>query len=240
MKNFISFILSFFFYILRMREQPRLLVSLALLVIANGCVILGGYCLGWTFRQILFLYWAESGVIGIYQILKILLAGFFSETPSTKASPIPGVVFPLFLAGFFIIHFGGFMLIHLVFLIVGFGMDPGFVSHLYEATDFLKGPWIPLMTLFLSHGYSFYAHFLKEKKFRTTSAEAHFLSPYGRIVLMHLTIIIGAFVMKGRTAVSPDALAVWVAAKTAADALAHVLLYRARTRKAGGGEGTES
>ena len=77
-------------------------VSLIPLIIANAVPLVGVLFFDWNLFQIIFLYWVESGVIGFYNILKIV-----------KVSGLLSIL----LVPFFMLHFGGFMAAHLVFIV---------------------------------------------------------------------------------------------------------------------------
>lgn len=48
--------------------------------------------------------------------------------------------------------------------------------------------------LAISHGFSFWTNYLGRGEYRTLSPSQVMIQPYGRLVIMHLTILLGAFV----------------------------------------------
>ncbi|MFA6549262.1 MAG: DUF6498-containing protein, partial [Candidatus Margulisiibacteriota bacterium] len=58
--------------------KQYLLSSLAL-IIANAVPIFGVIFLGWETIDILFIYWFESLIIGIFNVLKMLLTNIFEQ-----------------------------------------------------------------------------------------------------------------------------------------------------------------
>ncbi|HOJ86016.1 MAG TPA: DUF6498-containing protein, partial [Elusimicrobiales bacterium] len=52
-----------------------------------------------------------------------------------------------------------------------------------------------ILALFISHGYSFFSNYIMGKEKETASIEQLFAAPYPRIVVMHITILAGAFLM---------------------------------------------
>ena len=86
-----------------MSEGPRLRVSIVLLVLANLIPVFGVLYLDWDVFYILLLFWCENVVIGIFGILRLL-----ASTGN------------VFLAAFFSVHYGGFMMGHLVVLFAMF------------------------------------------------------------------------------------------------------------------------
>ena len=70
--------------------------------------------------------------------------------------------------------------------------------------------------LAISHGLSFWWNFLRGGEYRRTTAGALMFAPYGRLVVLHITIIFGAFAVM-LTGAPAAAVAVLVAIKTAID-----------------------
>ncbi|MEM8874525.1 MAG: DUF6498-containing protein [Planctomycetota bacterium] len=158
-----------------------------LVVFANVFVLVGVLALGWSLRDVLLVYWAETVVIGVLCMAQwLLLHGI-------KALPI---------VAFFTVHFGIFSFVHLMFLIVltsgvfTGGGDPfddiptvspwwagGLallaVPHVFAAVRRVRANWNdppPLMA---------------GKNKMSDTADG---MPYGRVVVMHITIIGGAFI----------------------------------------------
>lgn len=84
------------------------------------------------------------------------------------------------------------------------------------------------IALFLSHGWSFLADYVGRGEFRTTSPSAAMSAPYGRVVVLHLTIIFGAFLIAAFGA-PIGALLVLVAGKTLLDLSLHLREHPAAT-----------
>jgi hypothetical protein len=77
------------------------------------------------------------------------------------------------------------------------------------------------VALFLSHGWSFLANYIGRGEFRTTSPSSAMSAPYGRVIVLHLTIIFGAFLIAAFGA-PIGALLVLVVAKTILDLSLHL------------------
>ncbi len=154
-------------------------------------LVAGGF---WNLREVLTLYWLETGIIGFFNIFRIILAAGPPD-PGKSGCVFPGgmpIVAKCLLAGFFTLHFGGFMAGHGVFL---FGVVlGGFKGGAIDVREMLYSVRWAAAALFLSHGMSFYFNYLRGgERFRVSSAQC-MQQPYSRIVVMHLTIILGAFV----------------------------------------------
>jgi hypothetical protein len=180
--------------------------SLWFLAASNLVPLVGVLLLGWDLGVILLLYWAESAVILLFSLLKMAEAAGWGA---------------LFLVPFFLFHAGGFMAVHLVFLVALFVREPaaGWGS-------LVRDVGLGVLAFLLSHGYSYVANHRRrgEAYGKPQDVMGAF---YGRIVLMHLTIIFGGFLAMalGQPA---WALALLVALKTAADARAHLKERRKR------------
>ncbi|MEK6190777.1 MAG: DUF6498-containing protein [Chloroflexota bacterium] len=180
----------------------------ALLVLFNLVPLAGVLWLGWDLLLILALYWVENGVVGVINILKILRAE--GTAPSSLRWTLNGRPMSSFnsrgrvaVAGFFAMHYGLFWVVHGVFvftLIPAIASDPSLGPNGTIPAP-LTGPNIDLGVLALgaiglsiSHGVSFWTNYLGRGEYRTLSPAQVMTQPYGRLVIMHLTILLGAFV----------------------------------------------
>lgn len=127
-----------------------------------------------------------------------------------------------YMVPFFILHFGGFMLGHLVFIV--------FLTSTFPNQDFVyirdfavvfSGLKIGIISLFLSHGFSFLLNFIIKGEHRTTTIGALMTQPYGRVVMMHISIIIGGFLTMALGS-SVGLLLMLVVLKTVIDAFVHL------------------
>ncbi len=191
----------------RILDSPSALSLLA----ANVAPLVGVIAFGWELDAVLLIFWAESGILGLLNVFKIALVakrGAFLLVP------------------FFIVHYGGFMAGHLVFLCVLF-LGGGIVAGEARPDTFERLGEVLVQTalatglLVVSHGVSFVTHFIAKGEYRRATVKDLFVGPYGRIVILHVTIILGAIptMLLG----SPvAALAVLVAIKTVVDLRAHL------------------
>lgn len=147
--------------------------ALIVLVVTNLVPVVGVIWLGWDAGAILVLYWLETVIIGLLNIPKIWACEGHIGTK-------------IFLTPFFAVHFGGFCLGHAAFLGAMFGAEDDLKSLL------MGGPllWTGL-TFFISHFVSMMVNFFGKKEYVGRQANAQMFFPYGRVVIMHVTIIIG-------------------------------------------------
>jgi len=186
-------------------------LSVFSLIAANLVPLLGVIFFDWNLSAILVLYWSENVVIGLFNVVKMASAQgsvkgsgmTLNNKPVTAGSRIP-------LIGFFIVHFGMFTLGHGVFVFSVFAKELPALADLLPA----------FLVLIASHGFSFGFNFIGGGEFRRVSFTALFLQPYKRVIIMHLTVILGA----GAAGVLQKpmmALVVLVALKIFTDVFAH-------------------
>jgi len=189
-----------------MTKRPSTLV----LILANLGPMAGVLLFGWSVMSILILYWAESVIIGIINVLRMVcsqaenpvqgiaqLAG--DQVPievSESMQQIPGKGFKLFVIIFFIVHYGGFCFGHLSFLLGFFSGGPRPIG----AASSMLGLWQPSFwiaagAIFCSHLYSFFTNYIRNGEYERTGLMILMFRPYGRIVVMHVAVIFGAIVL---------------------------------------------
>ena len=186
--------------------------SLLSLVVANLVPLVGLLFWDWDLRSILLLYWAENAVIGSYNVLKMLIIGRWLALPVIL---------------FFLMHYGLFMAVHLFFVLMLTGGSPfsielGGASLFAGARDAITTEVAAASgLLFVSHGVSFYRNFLTCPQARRVPLRAQLFAPYLRVVVLHLTVLSGAFlcfVLQAPTML----LLVLIALKIIVDLLAHM------------------
>jgi hypothetical protein len=218
--------------------------AVAALIVANAVPLLGVLFFGWSVWTILIVYWLENGIVGGFNVLKMLLAtgedgsaaagwkvnGRAAETMA-KATLIP----------FFILHYGIFWVVHGVFVFalpsfarLGTGIGPIGTDFGNLGPDFSSpstaGPdlWtiaFAVVAMFLSHGASFLLNYLGSGEYKRTSAAGQMFAPYGRLVILHVTILFGAFAI-GFTGAPVFAVVILVVLKTAMDLAFHLRQHR--------------
>lgn len=281
--------------------------SAILLVAANLIPLVGVLFFGWSLWTILVLYWVENGIVGFWNVPKILLAqgavlptvvppipddaalaasgwnptraaklraawddaraaqqraldaADAADSPSAADAtpagsfgirvfgrPVVGAAGRTAMAMFFCLHYGIFWFVHGVFiftlpLFFGSGLlkptchgllpevEPGAVGTPDFAavcgSAFGEIVWsnvlLGAVVLFLSHGASFLFNYLGRGEYLTTSAIRQTAAPYGRVVILHLTILFGAFAVAALGA-PIGALLILIVLKTAFDLSLHL------------------
>jgi hypothetical protein len=267
--------------------------SIVALLVANAIPLVGVLFFGWSLLTILVIYWLENGIVGFWNVPRILLAqgsvvpslpplpdaaalaatgnpkaaadlqaawqkardaqlqASLNSTPDVGATPgraggfgaarIP-TVGRAGLAAFFLVHYGIFWFVHGVFVFMlpmllgsrgpfsGCG-DPDLFGNLQGCT----GPFGQLLwsnvaiagiALFISHGASFLFNYIGRAEYLTASPTRQMAAPYGRVVVLHLTILFGAFAVAILGA-PIAALLLLVGLKTALDVGLHRREHRA-------------
>jgi hypothetical protein len=217
--------------------------TVAFLVAINLVPVVGVLFLGWDLLSILVLYWIESGVVGILNVARIRRV----EAAQRRGETVPGAAdAPLFrvslpsvsptgsLGGFFVMHYGIFWVVHgvFVFVIPVFAADVGGASPALGYGHVLApGIALAALGLAISHYLSYRMNFLGRAEYRTTTPEAQMLAPYGRVFVLHFTILFGAFVIAFLG--SPLALLLlMVGIKTLIDLGLHVVEYSRASQRA--------
>ncbi len=175
----------------RLSQPPAWLTSSAIVLIAANLVPLAGAVLfKWTVFEIIVLFWAENVLIGVLNVLRMLIAA---------GGDAVNWLLKVFLIPFFVFHYGMFTFVHGIFVFMLFGGEelesasfPDEIGLLLNSVLAL-GLVIPLTALFMSHAFSFIWNYVGKDEYLNTDVKLLMVRPYGRVFLLHVTIIIGGF-----------------------------------------------
>ena len=177
----------------RLNRLPDWLTPSAYALIAANLVPLAGAVLfQWTVFELVLLFWAENVIIGVFNVLRMLIA--------SAGDPVSWVM-KIFLIPFFVFHYGMFTFVHGVFVFTLFGGTELGSAEFSDApgpmldTVIALGLGIPLLALFLSHAFSFLWNYVGKGEYLNTDLRILMIRPYGRIVVLHVTILIGGFLL---------------------------------------------
>jgi hypothetical protein len=211
-------------------------VAIALLILANLVPLVGVLFFGWSLTTIVALYWLENGVVGAFALARMATAEGVDEDPGSVSingrrlsaaelrNPVSARVV---LMPFFVMHYGMFWLVHGVFVWFALPMVWEQMGGATAGPSLVACLWA-LPVLVLSHGASFVYNWWLGGERYTSSPSREMGAPYGRVVILHVTIVIGAFLVAFLG--SPIwALVLLVGLKTVADLAAHL----AERRRAG-------
>jgi hypothetical protein len=172
--------------------QLRPTASGYLLIAANVVPVLGVLALDWSLFAIVFIYWAENVIIGFFNVLKMIACRMEGLAAAGK----------LFIIPFFIVHFGGFCAGHGVFVFAMFGGDGVFNDgpqdiSIDRAIDMVTKDYLlfALAAVFISHGLSFVLNYIGGGEYKRVDMQKLMAAPYGRIIVLHVFIIFGGFLI---------------------------------------------
>jgi hypothetical protein len=208
--------------------NSRAFPSLVVLVAANLLPVAGVLFWGWKVGDVIWLYWLENLVIGAFNALCMLLYG---DVPSATAPPVQRVGIKLFLTGFFLVHYGGFCMIHGLFIadlfpLVSRELDDW--ARLIESVAALTHESLGAMAVLAivaSHAFSFVRDEVVLGRSRGRQVAHLMFRPYLRIVAIHLFLLAGGLLIQVMH--SPvAALMVFVVVKIVLDATLYLVQQR--------------
>jgi len=202
-------VFSLFTDLLELRRD----ISAWALLVVNIFVAAGAVAFAWPVGQIVLVFWFESVIIGCLNVLKMLVNGLLAGDQELQVR----LLVTGFFSGFFVIHYGGFVAIHLLFIFVVFSPELRQVVRPRNLEAFLWGGGFSVLVLVMSHVLSFYRNFWRGEEYRGENLTSLMLRPYGRVAVVHLFIFIGGALM--HQAITP--LIAWFALKILLDLLMH-------------------
>jgi len=164
---------------------------IAILIALNALPIYGVINWGWQSFDLIFLYWLENLIIGVFAVLRILVRPYRHGVD---------LVLPLFFVPFFTMHYGMFCLGHGSFIFSFFGQDRvetlGFTDALFNIWPVLHENHLFWAAAFLLLLQLF--DWLRDVRLRglgCTSVKDLMVAPYRRIVVLHVTILASGFAL---------------------------------------------
>lgn len=199
--------------------------ALVALLLANLVPLAGVAFAGWRTYDVMLVYWLENGVIGAFTLLRMATAG---------REPWSTVV----LGPFFVVHYGLFWVVHGVFVVALFGPGGGLAggSSAGPASSASGAPlalpivgdvpWVAgagwaVLGLIVSHGVSYLENWWRAGERREATPSELMSGAYGRVVVLHVALILGGFAVTALRA-PLVALVALVALKIGLDVSAHL------------------
>ena len=167
------------------------------LLCANSITIVLAVAGNWDAATVLFIYWAQSVIIGIFTVIALMRADTAAISSdrgmSLEAKAGLGIFITwiaryskYLIAGFFALHYGLFHWGYFEFIV-----DSG----LFGVVDFSNpGVWTSCGLFFVNHLFSS-LYYRRDERKGGDYVQEEFIQPYSRIFPMHLTIIFGAIVV---------------------------------------------
>ena len=177
------------------KPSPR--IDAALAVISAAIIACGVLVLGWPVFIVMALFWFENVVIGGFNVLRMLLSGI-------RLGPA-GLVGACAVSVFFTLHYGLFTAVHGVFVVMLFGtselgreaMNGGLLGPLQHMLGQLitdRDGWLAILAIVVVQGVAFVRGSIETRELPTPLKDL-MGAPYGRIVVLHITLIAGGFLV---------------------------------------------
>lgn len=166
---------------------------------------------GWELAMIMWIYWGQSVIIGIANVVRMLsLKSFTTEGMKMNDAPVPETqAAKRQVAIFFAVHYGGFHAAYFAFL---WQEQPLSLIHLNEAILMM----LALSAFVGSHSFSLMHNFAADFKQQKPNLGTLMFYPYLRIIPMHLAIVFGGLI-------GNFGLLIFMGLKTLADAGTHMV-----------------
>ncbi len=165
--------------------------SVIALIAANLVPVAGVLFFGWEVFPLMFLFWSENVIVGVFYVFKMIFAG---------GGGAAGQASKFFLIPFFCIHYGMFTFVHGIFIVMMFGggmqNDRGFpgVEKFWRVLQENHLGWA-VLGLVISRGISFGTNYIGNGEYKNVLAPMLMAQPYGRIIVLHIAIIGGGFLV---------------------------------------------
>ncbi len=184
--------------------------SLSALILLNTIPLFGVLNLGWQSFDLIFLYWMENLVIGVFTLLRMLVRPY--------SHPLE-LAYPLFLAPFFAVHYGMFTWVHGTFVVSLFGPSGFDTGSLLTTTLQVLSSQVmlfALVALTLLQALDWVRDAMK-RGLGADNIKDLMVRPYRRILVLHVTILGAGFALSAMD--EPVAgLVILVGVKTISDA----------------------
>ncbi|HYM48424.1 MAG TPA: DUF6498-containing protein [Burkholderiaceae bacterium] len=171
------------------------LIDIALAVAATVIVVYGVLVLGWSIFVVIALFWFENVLIGVFNVAKMLTSGVRMGSY--------GLIAALALATFFTVHYGMFTVGHGSLVISLFGQTElgsvasGLFAPLGRMLDYLladRDGWFAAVGITLLQAAAFCRWWVATRA-QPAPLPALMFAPYGRIIILHITIIVSGILV---------------------------------------------
>lgn len=161
-------------------------------VAINLVPIIGVTFWGWSAFALIFLYWLENLVIGVRTLASMVASGLVANGHGLSI---------VVLGPFFVAHYGMFCFVHGTFVVALFGggatADSPFDLLNVAGALFAKQPNLAIgFASIVFWQVLQFGQFLIRGEARGAEAMALMFAPYPRIVILHLAIIFGGFLLQ--------------------------------------------
>ena len=170
-------------------------IDMALAVAAAVIVAYGVLMLGWSVFVVIALFWFENVLIGVLNVAKMLITG-------AQSGYTASMVVAVALSAFFAVHYGMFTVAHGVFVVGLFGQaelggSQGMFAPLGRMLGYLladRDGWLAAAGITALQAAAF-LRWLIATRAQPVLLPALMFAPYGRIVILHVTIIVSGILV---------------------------------------------
>lgn len=171
------------------------LIDIALAVAATVIVAYGVLVLGWSVFVVIALFWFENVIIGVFNVAKMLTSGVRLGSY--------GLIAVLALATLFTVHYGMFTVGHGALVVTLFGQTElggsprGLFAPLGRMLDYLladRDGWFAAAGITLLQAAAF-CRWWGATRAQPAPLPALMFAPYGRIIILHVTIIVSGILV---------------------------------------------
>jgi len=191
-------------------------LSLLVLIISNIITIIFAITEHWSLLIVMWIYLAQSIIIGIFNFIRILtLKNFSTENFKINGMNVDATSSTkYYTAFFFLFHYGFFHFVYIIFLLAGSTapLEGKAVAITGLSLLFI---FINIAIFFGNHLFSFIYNYEKDSK-KVKNIGTVMFFPYARIIPMHLTIVFGLFLIN-----NTGSLIFFLILKTIADIIMH-------------------
>jgi len=191
--------------------------SVIALVLANLVPVFGVLVLHWQVFPLMFLFWSENVIVGVFNVLKMLI---------NQPRSISSWIGKLIVIPFFCFHYGLGLFVHGAFVVGMFGGGlrrthgfPGVEDYWNIAVE--NGLVWAFLGLTVSRGVSFVTNYIGLREYERVDLGQLLFQPYARVMVLHFAILIGAFLVVALHSPTP-ALVLLIVLKIAVDLAGHV------------------
>lgn len=183
-------------------------LDLALALAAAAVLAWGVLASGWSPFIVMALFWVENAVIGVLNLVRMVLTG-------ARLGWV-GVLGAVAVGAFFTVHYGLFTLVHGVFVVMLFGgpelaregANSGLfspVSAMLKALLAQREGWLALGAIVALQANATIQWLLRTRELPPPIRDL-MTAPYGRIVILHVTLIASGFLVQALGAPRAGAL----------------------------------
>ena len=187
--------------------------SLFVIVVGNACVLPGVLYWDWSIFEVFYLYWLENVVIGCFTVFRMMLV--------SASFGIGTLIMSAFRIVFFVFHYGLFCMGHGMILTelfyensAGLKIEPEMLFQIPVIEGMQGFLWGVIGIVMVEAVYGV-KKILKDRR-DAVLPEVIMFSPYGRIIVLHVAVLVGGF-LADEFGVSVLALVVLIVMKTAYD-----------------------